>query len=52
VCRITGTAVFSGVSGYMAYNAATYAGTRGAKAVQLGMAAVFAGLAVARWRTD
>ena len=50
VCRITGTVVFTGVSGYLlnAMRTAKDLPTRGS---QLVLAAAFGGLAIARWNT-
>jgi hypothetical protein len=50
-CRISGTVVFSGVSGYLAHSAWKHNPTRGGKAVTLALSALFAGMAVVRWRT-
>lgn len=50
VCRITGTVVFTGVSGYM-LNAMRSAKDMPTRASQLVLAAAFGGLAFARWNT-
>lgn len=50
-CRISGTVVFTGVSAYMVHSSMSRTSSKAGKASGLFMATVFAGLAVARWRT-
>lgn len=50
-CRISGTVVFTGTSAYMVHSSLSRTSSKAGKASGLFMAAVFGGLAIARWRT-